>query len=184
MSYRTGVHVAEKDKLSAEFIRLLTGHQAALLGFIYSLVPNWSDAEDLLQQTSVVLWEKFDEFRPGTEFGRWACTVARFKVLNFLKAQGRDRHFFSPEIVEQLAAQGEESVTELEAERKALSYCLEKVPAKERQMLMGYYSDRVTVKDLADKREVTAFAIYKAMSRLREALLDCIERRLATEGMR
>jgi RNA polymerase sigma-70 factor (ECF subfamily) len=174
----------EKLELSADFIRLLTGHQAALLGFIYSLVPNWSDAEDLLQQTSVVLWEKFAEFRPGTDFGRWACTIARFKVMNFLKSKGRDRHFFSPEIVEQLADQGEESLAAREAERKALSYCLEKLPTKERQMLMEYYSGRMPVKDLADKREVTPFAIYKAISRLREALLGCIERRLALEGMR
>jgi RNA polymerase sigma-70 factor (ECF subfamily) len=103
--------------------------------------------------------------------------------MNFLKSQGRDRHFFSPEIVEQLADQGQDSLAAMEAERKALSYCLEKLPAKERQMLMGFYSGRTLVKDLADKREVTPFAIYKAISRLREALLGCIERRLALEGM-
>lgn len=173
-----------KSDLSAEFLQLLTRHQAALLGYIFSLVPHWSDAEDLLQQTSVVLWEKFGEFRPGTDFGAWACTVARFKVLNFLKSKGRDRHYFASDVVEQLAESGVDDLTARESERQALSDCLRKIPAPERQMLMAYYSGKQTVKAMAAKRDVSMDAIYKSMSRLRDALLGCMERRLRAEGVR
>ena len=170
------------DQRYAEFVRLLSRHHPALLGFVFSLVPNWSDAEDLVQQTSVVLWEKFSEFQPGTDFGRWACTVARFKVMNFLRSRSRDRLVFRGELVEQLADRHEEALPRLEAERKALSGCLQKLPDKDREPLLDYYARRETVQAIARRRGVTIDAIYKVISRARIALLRCMQGRLAAEG--
>lgn len=176
------LNVSPHDQRYAEFVRLLSRHHPAILGFVFSLVPNWTDAEDLVQQTSVVLWEKFGEFQPGTDFGRWACTVARFKVMNFLRTQSRDRHVFSGELVEQLADRHEDDIHRLEAERKALSGCLQKLPIKDREPLLDYYAGKETVQALARRRQVTIDAIYKVISRARAALLRCMQSRLAAEG--
>lgn len=166
----------------AEFVQLLTRNHAAVLGYIFSLVPNWSDAEDVLQQTSLLLWEKFDEFEPGSSFARWACTVARFKVMTFLRSRRRDLHVFSDTLHETLAIEGEEELERLEAERRALSECLGKLPARDRETLAAYYSRENSVRQLAEQRRLSPFAIYKAISRARDALLRCIEGRLAAEG--
>ena len=40
----------------------LARHQSQLFGYIYSLVRDLDDADDLFQQTSLVLWDKFDQF--------------------------------------------------------------------------------------------------------------------------
>ena len=56
------------DDAYERFTALLSRHHAPLMSFILSLRPNWADAEDLLQQTSVVLWRKFAEYRPGSSF--------------------------------------------------------------------------------------------------------------------
>ena len=46
-----------------EFVRLLAGHDRAIMLFILSLVPNWADAEEIRQETSVKLWQEFSKFR-------------------------------------------------------------------------------------------------------------------------
>ena len=51
---------------------LMTRHQRQIFGYIYTLVPNRADAEDILQETSLVICEKFDEFKEGTDFVAWA----------------------------------------------------------------------------------------------------------------
>ena len=61
-----------------EFVELSSSHQRQLLGYIFTLVGNMDDAEDLLQQTNLILWRKFDDYQPGTDFIRWACYVAAF----------------------------------------------------------------------------------------------------------
>ena len=69
------------DNASAEFVSLLTGHQRKLYSFILSLLRNPSDADDVLQETNLVLWQKCNEFEPGTNFGAWAFRVAQFQVM-------------------------------------------------------------------------------------------------------
>ena len=71
---------------SGEFIRLFLQNERRIYAFIVSLLPDLTDAEDVLQETSVVLWEKFDQFQPGTNFVSWACKIAHFKVLKHFAA--------------------------------------------------------------------------------------------------
>ena len=109
----TRVRAARSHARKAEFAELLTHHQGQLLGYIYSLVRNLDDADDLFQQTSLVLWDKFDQYDPSRTFAAWACGVARYEVLNFLRARSRDRLYFSDELSLALI----EAQEELEQER-------------------------------------------------------------------
>ena len=71
----------------AEFAAQLGRHQGQLFGYIHSLVRDLDDADDLFQQTSLVLWDKFDQFDASRSFVCWACGVARYEVLNFLRRE-------------------------------------------------------------------------------------------------
>src|SRR5262249_61929035 len=66
-------NAAENQK---RLMALMTRHQRQIFAYIYTLVPDRHDAEDLLQETSVVICEKFSEFTPGTAFVAWACQIA------------------------------------------------------------------------------------------------------------
>ena len=48
-----------------EFMRLFGAHRRRLYQFILSLVPNVQDAEDVLQETNIILWRKFGGYQPG-----------------------------------------------------------------------------------------------------------------------
>jgi RNA polymerase sigma-70 factor (ECF subfamily) len=173
---------ADMDDAYERFTALLTRHHSALLGFILSLRPNWTDAEDLLQQTSVVLWRKFSEFREGTNFAAWACQTARYLTLNHVRKVARDPHVFSEELLDVMSREAADDVERLQAQRAALSRCMEKLDAKGRKLLTACYEAGASVKEAADRIGATPNAVYKSLNRLREALLDCVRRNAAGEG--
>ena len=48
-----------------QLMRLMTQHRRRIFSYIYTLVPYRADAEDLLQETSLVICEKFGQFQIG-----------------------------------------------------------------------------------------------------------------------
>jgi RNA polymerase sigma-70 factor (ECF subfamily) len=174
-----GVAVSQQHE---HFTALFSRHHPALMGFILSLVPNWSDAEDLLQQTSVVMWRRFSDFEPGTDFLSWGCQIARFHALNHFRKQTRDRHIFSIGLIETLAGEGIPNPEELDAERSALQLCLEKLDPRSRNLVGRCYQAGTTLKQVAGSLGRTPNSVYKELNRIREALLRCVRRTLAREG--
>lgn len=162
-----------------EYVRLLSQHQRRLAMYICTLVPTWNDAEEIIQETSLVLWREFDRFEPGTNFLAWACRIAFHQVLAWRKKRTRDRLEFSPEFLERVAEEAIQSQDWLEERREALSACLERLPDAQRELLRLRYSEDCTVETLADRLQRTSTALYRALSRIRQTLTECVQRRLA-----
>lgn len=170
-----------------QFVGLFARHQSSIFGYILSLLPTWTDAEDVFQQTCIVLWHKFDEFDlddPTSNFASWGCQIARYKVLNYLKKRGRDRHVFSDQLVRVLAEEGIDDAARLETERRALANCLGHLQERHRQLIGLCYSGGTTIKEVAMSLGRTPNSLYKLLSKLREGLLRCVEKTLATGGER
>jgi RNA polymerase sigma-70 factor (ECF subfamily) len=151
--------------------------------FLYALglVHNAADAEEVLQQTNLVLWRKFDQFQPGTDFARWACRIAYYEVLKFRERRGREARFFSSEFVETLAADSERSMDLWDARRDALVQCLGKLSTKDRQLVLGRYQEEATTRSVAEALGRSIQGTRKSLHRIRTTLLACIERTLAAE---
>jgi RNA polymerase sigma-70 factor (ECF subfamily) len=162
----------------AEFARLLVRHDRALLRYILGLIPRRDDAEEVLQRTATVLWEKFSEYDRTREFLPWAMRVAYFEVLNFRKQIARDRLVFREEVMEVLAEARQSQATQLEAQRKALRLCLGELTSEDQALLRRRYADSETIAELAGEQGKTAKALYRRLDRLREAIARCAERRL------
>ena len=94
-----------------------------LRSFLRQLLPTWNDVDEVLQETSMVLWKKFSDFEDGTNFTAWACVIARFEVLKYRRKKSRDRHIFSDDILNLLADEVIEQQDRLEAQRHALDFC-------------------------------------------------------------
>jgi len=96
--------MSKTKEQTERFVQQLTGCQTRLYAYILMLLPNHDNAADVLQETNLVLWRKADEFVDGTEFGAWACRIAHFQVLAWLRDAQRDRHVFDPELLGSLPA--------------------------------------------------------------------------------
>ena len=85
------------------FSALFKQHSRAIYGHIRALVPNASDADDVFQETSVTLWQKFNYFQPGTDFRAWSCRIAYYKVLKLRDRQVHSPRLYSPEFLNMLS---------------------------------------------------------------------------------
>ncbi len=167
---------------SVEFVALWSAHSRRVYAYIYSLVANWSDADDIFQETSIVLFQKFHEFVPGSSFPAWACRVAYLKALESFKA-GRLLQHIDQRFLEAIDDQLHSSAQAWEPQVVALEKCLAKLPARQRQLIELRYQRGESVKSVAEKVGRSAALVYKTLSRIHETLLECIRRRM-TEGAR
>jgi RNA polymerase sigma-70 factor (ECF subfamily) len=171
-----------RDDTYQRFTSLLVTHQPAILGFIRTLLPQTSEAEDLLQKTCLIAWQKFDQFDETTKFSTWACQIAYYEVKNYLRTKARDRHVFSDEVLDYLAQETPEEQDRLAAERAALHMCVQTLAADERELLSQAYTPDTTVQQIAVKLGRSANSLYKQLNRIRRRLHGCITARLKEGG--
>ncbi|MGA2440247.1 MAG: sigma-70 family RNA polymerase sigma factor [Tepidisphaeraceae bacterium] len=161
-----------------DFIQLFTAHQSSLRAYVLSMVPRWSDAEEIVQQCSLILWKKFSQFRPGTNFFAWACQVARLEVKDFRKRQRREQIVFSDEFIDAVADEVFEMQAELPARLRALQGCVEKLSRDQRELLRLRYNEGGSVNSVSQAVNRSVDSVYKSLSRIRQALHECINRAL------
>lgn len=161
-----------------EFVRLLGQNQRRVYHYVLCLVPNRNEAEEIVQETNLVLWREFGQFQPGTNFAAWACRVAFNRVLAWRKKKQRDRLEFSDEFVEAVAAEADAAADRLEERAEALAGCVARLPAGQRDLLRWRYDENEGVEAIAGRTGRTVEAVYRALSRIRQALHECVSRTL------
>jgi RNA polymerase sigma-70 factor (ECF subfamily) len=156
------------------FVRLLFQHQNTLLRHILPLVGNLDDAHDVLQQTALALWQKFDQYDPGRPFLPWAKRFAHHEVLMYHRKQRRYT-FLSEELIESLIERQAEQEPYTQQLQNALQDCIRKLPEADRRLLDQRYGEPgTTIQRLAAETGQTANVLYKAMARIRRQLLHCV----------
>lgn len=158
--------------------QLFVAHQGKVLAFILSLQPGFSAADDILQETFLVVSRKADAFEVGTNFLAWACTIARFKVLEFRRRQTSASPQLSDEALHSLTAEiAEEAFFD---ERLAvLRGCLHRLAPRARELIWQRYHGGHEPEEIAREISWTPGAVRVALSRARASLRECVETRMA-----
>lgn len=159
---------------SSELVQLMMKHQRRLFGYILTLVPSRADAEDILQETSLTICEKFSDFELGTNFYSWACQIAYWKVRAARKKFATSKVIFNEEVLDVISQTRIEMEEELDSRHGALSKCLQKLNERDRRMVMIRYESGHNVKAAAQACGRTIQGAYKALSRIRKTLHDCV----------
>lgn len=160
------------------FVTRFAHHEPDLRRFIRSMLPSADDADEVLQQTAIVAWRKYDQYDPTTPFIKWACVIARFEALAHRRKAARDRLVFREDLMELMAEEGEAEIDPRRAEQEALESCLESIPASHRRLLLQAYSPETRIQEVAKEAGFTAAAFYMRLKRLRRKLLLCVESKL------
>src|SRR5437870_5035416 len=147
------------------FLRLFLQNERRFYAYILTLLPNRADADDVLQEASLVMWDKFDDVYPPDDFAAWGCRIAYFKVLDFCKKRQRSRVLFSQALLERLAETAAEhaDALHLDERRAALGGCIGKLRPRDRELLARRFSDQADVADIAAQFGRSADAIYKSL---------------------
>lgn len=163
------------------FVQHLIECQPRVYAYVLALLADADLADEVVSETNLVLWRKADEFAEGTDFGAWACTIARYQVLAARQKLARDRVVFDDDVLASIAEAAPERTVDLDDRRRALRQCLRSLSPDQQQLIQARYAGDGSVQSLAARLGRSVGSISQTLYRLRNVLLQCIQRRL-TEG--
>lgn len=171
-----------KDR-SELFVYQLTEAQRRIFAYIMTLLPDPHCANDVLQETNLVLWRKNNEYREGMDFVAWACRVAYFQVLAYRRDRQRDRHLFDEDLLSRMATCADARHDHFEARWQALHECLGKLSPASRDLLLRRYSESGSVRTIAAQLGRPVGSISQALYRIRSVLAQCIRSAMGERGV-
>jgi len=173
----------DRGAAQQQFLSLFLRSEREVFRYVAALVPNVVDAEDIVQQTALALWEKFDAYDPNQPFTPWACRFALNKTKQWIERRARWQALLANGLAEELAQRRDVLRPELETRLKRLEGCVAKLPDQQRILLEGYYFRHDCIEKLAQSSKRTVAATYKMLQRIRYALQACIENAGEPEGI-
>jgi RNA polymerase sigma-70 factor (ECF subfamily) len=163
-------------------VRLLTRHQEDLFRYIFALLPHEEDARDVLQETCVALYRKFEEYDPNKPFLAWAYGFAFLEILKQRQRTERARRHLGELLLERLARERTQQEPVLQARLLALDQCVKQLSPADRELLRKRYQEKTRTDELIRQFGPSRRTLFRKLDRIRRWLFDCISRRVAAAG--
>ena len=165
-----------------EFIKLLSINQRMIYAYIMSLVANFNDADDVMQETLKTIWEQFNKYEQGTNFLAWSRTIAFYRVKEYRRRNGRQKVFlFDDATLEELQLSNEKDISVTDDYLDALRRCLTKMSQSDQSLVKLKYFHNLTAKQIAGQVQRKTQSIYRSIVRIQQVLIRCINRKVVSE---
>lgn len=174
---RTSTRNVEEETIPFEYSRKLTSIQRSLYAYILSLLPNRSDAEDILQETNLILCKKAKEYNPDGHFQGWAFRIARYQIMAHMTKYRRSKIHFSNELAEAMAEEDFDS-TSLNVTQKALQLCYDLLPKHMQSIARLRFKEEKTLKDISSLVNRPIGSVSATLHRIRRNLLNCVHQKI------
>ncbi len=170
-----------REQSTREFVHLMSVSQMKIYVYIMSIVGNSSDADDIMQNTSAFMWERFSEFERGTDFVRWGISIAYYKIKEFRNQQ--HRHQFSDEVLEKIHNNAPGNLNDVNLYIEKLHHCLAKLPPADLNVVKLRYESGHSVKKISTQINTTVQAVYVKLSKIHGILNRCIRLLIVQESI-
>jgi len=165
-------------KQAEEFAVLWAGAQSTLASFIRTLVPDMSQAEEVLQRVAVTLVRKFDQYDRARPFAAWGVGFAKYEVLYYRRERATDKHLFDDEFVEKIAMGYQRFAEDADPCREALDHCLKALRGRAKRAITLRYRQGLPSPEIAEKMRLSTGALRMLLCRVRQSLRQCIAERI------
>ena len=169
------------------FGQIVSRYQSLVCSLAYSAVGNLGQSEDLAQETFITAWKHLGHLRERDKLRAWLCGIARNRINNFLRREGREpvrkaesleeiseSHSPEPLPIEQTISNEEAAI---------LWRSLERIPEIYREPLVLFYREHQSIETVAKNLELSEDAVKQRLSRgrklLHEQVLAFVEGALA-----
>jgi RNA polymerase sigma-70 factor, ECF subfamily len=173
------------DSMNVSSMRELAGlwvqYQSAISAYISANVDDMHHAEDLVQEVAQVVAGKFSSYDRERSFLSWALGIARNRLLKYYRTRARDRLVLSEKALARLGDALERVEGDSEDRREALKECLQEIQGRRREVLELRYRHNTRVREIATQFEMSPSAVSVMLYRIRAALYDCVQRKLAAK---
>jgi RNA polymerase sigma-70 factor, ECF subfamily len=164
------------NEQQAHFLRLFLACERDVFRSVAVLVPSVDDADEIVQQTAVALWEKFEQYDPQQPFAPWACGFAVNIARQWMARRQRWKSVLEGNLTNDLLRRRSELRPVLNERLVNLERCIERLPDEQRRMLEQYYFRRMPIDSIAHEFRRSVDAVYKSLQRIRRSLRGCMER--------
>ncbi len=164
------------EQQTEQFLNLLMPNQKRVFAFILNMVPHYFDAEDIMQETTRVIWRKFSEYQQDKDFTAWAVGIAYYEVLKYRKQHSRTQQGLSNEAVRVLYSEPNPTLNTLDDRIEVLQHCIRKLREPDSRLVKMRYEQGQSVKVIASQFGKSVQAIYKNMTRIHQQLVLCVNR--------
>ena len=163
-----------------EFEARVREHQAGLRAFIRALGADEAWVDDLAQEVFIVAYRRLNQFEPGTDFGKWLRSIARYLVANERRKEARHSRLLPFAVVDALLAHEPENAAETSIADllPAMRDCVEQLPPRSRELLQRRYAGNENAATLARGLRMNADAVRQQLLRIRLAVKECVERKV------
>jgi RNA polymerase sigma-70 factor (ECF subfamily) len=159
---------------------LVSRYQGHVYGLAYSLVGNWTEAQDIAQETFIRAYTNLDQLRDPARFAAWLRRVAFGVAMNWLKA-------FRPKLFQKIDGRvdldrleipdfrpGPSQVAQNRELAHAVIEAVDSLPPKYRVPLTMFHLDGLSYKKVADFLDIplgtVQALIHRARAKLKVAL--------------
>lgn len=165
------------------FLKVLVPNQKRIFSYIATLIANYADAEDIMQEVVELLWKKYAEYTPNTDFVAWALTIARYKVYEYYKDVKRNQRKLSNETVRILEKESNTTADEYNSHLEAVKKCIRKLDIKDYKLIQLRYELNENVKHIASRFGRSVQSVYKSLTRVHNILMRCVNRQIHQEEL-
>ncbi len=177
-----GNHQTDCTKEVQQFLTLMAANQQKIYCYILSISPQISEADDIMQETMIIMWNKFRDFKSGTDFSAWGMKIALYRALNRRQKKANNMLFLDDDVMKLLSDDSAREMNQLEDRLEALKHCVQKLNQRDRLLIYLRYNQAEPVKNMAERVGRSCAAIYKALTRIHEQLMLCIHRKQLAES--
>lgn len=170
------IHYSNQKERGQLFMSLYNADvQRRLYRYVFSLFPDESLVDDIIQETVSFMWERFDEYQQGTSFLAWALTIAKYRVFEQIKQAQRDKRMFSESTIQAIEDVAQERIQNGQDKHlDMLRGCVKKLTPRDRHLLTLRYEVNSTLKSMSENIGLSVNTIYNRLYRIRVMLLDCV----------
>lgn len=144
------------------FVRALARHERVIRAYIRGAgISRPEDVDEIVQEVSLIAWEKFGQLEQVEDFPRWACVIARYRVLEFRRQRFRDRLVLHEKVIDLLLEEALSETESCDARLRQLERCFDQLPPASQKLLKAAYEPGSSIDALAQSMGKKANALYQ-----------------------
>jgi len=156
------------------FTRLWIEAQHTLTGFITLHVHDYALVDDILQSVAMQATENFDQYDSTRPFGAWLIGIARMRIAEAYRKQGRSPVFFSNDLMESISNALIAAQPQTNERLEGLRVCMSKLSDRHRRVIELRYTRHKSSGEIAAQVGGSGEAVDSMLYRIRQALRQCI----------
>jgi len=150
-----------------------------LVAYAWSLLGNYTAAEDAVQEAFLVVMKKFDQFQEGTSMLKWCRSIVRVAILRMNQQRRREQTLADRLLEDAIDGAFDEFQCarndDTEASQRALKRCLERVPRRGHSVLKARFVDELSYQRIGEHLGMTLETVRKALFRYKKQVRSCVE---------